>query len=155
MKKYSEDLVSKGNFKADNINSRIMELADELATKDALAEWGETRAGFYVEADDKNGTTLSDEAHDVYLGYYEKHINTLYKFTNDIIEIDAPTPEDIAIQKLSCYICDDEDRYSNIAEAYQLLLAQADLDGDVDANEIVLVWGHLDGYTVDGILELI
>ena len=152
MKKYSEDLVNTGNFKADNINSRIMELADELATKDALVEWGENRAGFYVEAEDKNGTALSEEAHDVYLGYYEKHIDTLYKFANDVIEIDAPTEDEISMQKLSHYISEDD-----VNAAYLKILDAEEIgQGNDSADDYVLMQEfHANRYTINELLDLI
>jgi hypothetical protein len=55
--------------------------------------------------------------------------------------------------KLGMIICDDEDRYASTEEAYELLLAQSEIDGSVYANEIVMVLEHLDYETVDQILD--
>lgn len=60
------------------------------------------------------------------------------------------------LDALSHYICDDEDRYQSTEEALTLLEAQAEIDGDVFADDIVLVWEPLEGrYTVDSLLELL
>jgi hypothetical protein len=91
MKKYSEDLVCTGDSKADNINSRIMELADDLATKDALVEYGELREGFYVTVEREK--TMCEEAQEIWQRCYEEYIDVLYTFANRVIEIDREEEE--------------------------------------------------------------
>ena len=153
--KYTLDTVCTGNHKADNINSRVMEVADDIATELALQDWGETRANFYVEASDGSGEMMCEEAHGIWEVYYDKYVDILYNFTNTVIEIDKPTPQEIKAENLNYYICCDEERYESMEEALELLEKQSEIDGSVDANDIVLVWENLEGKTVDGILELI
>ena len=60
------------------------------------------------------------------------------------------------LDALSHYICDDDDRYRSTEEALSLLEAQAEIDGDVFADDIVMMWEPLAGmHTVDSLLGLL
>jgi hypothetical protein len=87
--KYSTDTVCTGNHKADHINSRVMELADDIATELALQDWGKFRKGFYIKAEDGEGETMCEEARQMWEIYYDEYVDTLYNFTNAVIEIDS------------------------------------------------------------------
>ena len=56
------------------------------------------------------------------------------------------------VRNLGCYISDDD-----VKDAYNKLLAQAEIDGSVDADEIVTMWEPLESknLTVDELLEMI
>jgi len=83
---YSLDNVGNGDHKQDEVNSYVMELADDMATERAEKDWGE-RANFFVEASDGSGEMMCGEAYGIWEVYYDMYVDMLYKFTNDIIKI--------------------------------------------------------------------
>lgn len=85
---YNQDTVCQGNHKADDINSRIMELADDIAEKLALKDWGETRAGFWVKSEEGEGQSMSEEAQGIWNEYYDEYVDKLYTFTNKVVSHD-------------------------------------------------------------------
>lgn len=90
IQKYSSDTTCSGNHKADNINSRIMELADGIATELAQKDWETEDRGenFYVE--EENGDLrLIGDAHEIWEKYYDKYVDILYSFSNKVIQIDT------------------------------------------------------------------
>jgi hypothetical protein len=65
-----------------------------------------------------------------------------------------PDERAIACERLSHLICDDDDCYSSMEEALQLLEAQAEIDGSVMADEIVMMWEKVEwSFTVDELLD--
>lgn len=65
-----------------------------------------------------------------------------------------PDERAIACERLSHLICDDEDRYANMEEALKLLEEQAEIDGSVMADDIVLMWEKVEwSFTVDELLD--
>ena len=67
----------------------------------------------------------------------------------DIVKAALPTQRDHAIDELSHLICDDD-----VNAAYERLLAQSEIDGNVDAWDFVTIWQPFenDGWTVDDLL---
>jgi len=61
-----------------------------------------------------------------------------------------PTDGDNTIAQLGNYISD-----TDVAKAYRNLVAQSEIDGDVQADEIVLIWKPfaMEGWTVDDLLD--
>lgn len=90
MEKYSLDTVCTGNHKSDHINSRIMELADDIATELAQKDWeaDERPENFWIEEVD-NTMRMNSEAQEIWNEYYDKYVDILYAFTNRVIEIDS------------------------------------------------------------------
>jgi hypothetical protein len=79
MKKYGRDNLD--TKKDHRIHSEIMETAHDLAEELALKEWGETRKGFWVEAEE-NEFTLSEEAQCIFNEYYDNIEDELYRVFN-------------------------------------------------------------------------
>ena len=66
----------------------------------------------------------------------------------------VPSEREEACERISHLICDDEDRYASMEEAIQLLEAQAEIDGSVMADDIVMMWEKVEwSFTVDELLE--
>lgn len=67
-----------------------------------------------------------------------------------------PSDRQQACNRLADLICDDEDRYNSMEEALQLLEKQAEIDGSVMADDIVMMWEKVEyEFTVDQLLEQI
>ncbi len=67
-----------------------------------------------------------------------------------------PSERQETCNRLEDFICEDEDRYATTEEALQLLEKQADIDGSVMADDIVLMWEKVEyEFTVDQLLEQI
>lgn len=94
MNKYDIDNVCTGDSRSDEVNSRIMELADNFATELALKDWGENRAGFYVPSDDGEGESMSEEAQGIWDEYFTTKVDELYSLVNECFVIDAPTEDE-------------------------------------------------------------
>lgn len=149
MKKYSLEIVGTGNHKADNMNSKIMVLADEFAEEMALKDWG-NRTGFWIPAEDGQGTTLSEEAQDIYNQYYDIYMDRIYTFVNEVIELDSSqTDEEKAIERLGGYVSEDD-----VDTAYKVLLDAQKEFGDRPADDYVIMWEPMVGrYTVEQLLD--
>lgn len=64
--------------------------------------------------------------------------------------------EPYSVAKLAGLICDDEDRYKDTKTALKLLIKQANIDGTVMADDIVLMWAKVENsFTVDELLTAI
>jgi hypothetical protein len=48
--------------------------------------------------------------------------------------------EVIKFNKLSIFVSNDEDKHSNLQQAYELLLKQAEINDSVEADEVVTMW---------------
>lgn len=152
MKKYSLDNACTGDFKADDINSRIMEVVDDMAEELALRDWGENRKGFWIEASDGEGETMCEEARQIWEEHYDKYVDILYNFANRVIEIDAPTPKEKEIERLGHYVVGGE-----AEESYDILI-KAHADGHIDsmADDFISMWTAMeDFYTVNELLNII
>lgn len=89
MKKYSLDNVCTGDHKADNVNSRIMEVADDIAEQLTEKECKLNNIVCYHQ-EVENGTTVlsyTEEAQDIFNEYYDSKVDELYKLVNSCIEI--------------------------------------------------------------------
>lgn len=65
-----------------------------------------------------------------------------------------PSEREECCERLSHLICDDEDEYASWEEALQLLEAQAEIDGSVMADDIVMMWEKVEySFTVDELLS--
>lgn len=150
MKKYSLEIVGTGNHKADDMNSKIMVLADEFAEEMALKDWG-SRTGFWIPAEDGQGTSMSEEAQDIYNEYYDIYIDRFYIFVNEVIELDySQSDEEKAIERLGGYVSEDD-----LEETYKKLIS---LDkkgkGEDPADDHILMWEPVVGrYTVNQLLD--
>lgn len=150
MEKYSLDTVCMGNHKADHINSRVMELADDIATELAQRDWevDDRAENFYVEEED-GSLRLNGDAQEIFDEHYDRYVDILYKFANRVIELDAPTDEEKAIERLAHYVSEDD-----VATAYKVLLDASEEFGDNSADDYVLMWEPLeDRYTVNELLN--
>lgn len=79
--------------------------------------------------------------------------STLAEQLQKIIDT-IPSEREEACERLSHLICDDEDRYESWDEALSLLEAQADIDGSVMADDIVMMWQKVEySFTVDELLS--
>ena len=86
-------------------------------------------------------------------------IATIFEKANEALDKDGDyrlkVQRERMVENLSHYICEDEDRYAGMEEALTLLEEQSEIDGSVDADDIVLVWEQLEGNSVDFILDQI
>jgi hypothetical protein len=65
-----------------------------------------------------------------------------------------PDEREEALERLSHLICDDDDCYKDMEEALSLLEAQAEIDGSVMADEVVMMWEKVEWtFTVDELLS--
>jgi hypothetical protein len=65
-----------------------------------------------------------------------------------------PNEREEALERLSHLICDDEDLYADMEGALKLLEAQAEIDGSVMADDVVLMWEKVEySFTVDELLS--
>lgn len=65
-----------------------------------------------------------------------------------------PDARQEACERLSHLICHDEDEYADMEEALQLLEAQAEIDGSVMADDVVMMWEKVEySFTVDELLS--
>lgn len=65
-----------------------------------------------------------------------------------------PDEREEARERLSHLICDDEDCYEDMEGALRLLEAQAEIDGSVMADGIVMMWEKVEfSFTVDELLS--
>ena len=79
--------------------------------------------------------------------------STLAEQLQKIIDT-IPNEREEACERLAHLICDDEDSYASMEEAIQLLEAQADIDGSVMADDIVMMWQKVEySFTVDELLS--
>lgn len=75
------------------------------------------------------------------------------KCTSDLMVIPSADTKR-KVKNLGKLICYDEDRYANIGQALKLLEAQAEVDGTVMADNIVLMWQKVESsFTVDELLS--
>ena len=82
-----------------------------------------------------------------------QEFSTLADNLQEIIDT-IPNARQDACERLSHLICDDEDRYENMEGALQLLEAQAEIDGSVMADDIVMMWEKVEySFTVDELLS--
>lgn len=66
----------------------------------------------------------------------------------------VPSEREEACDRLSHLICSDEDEYENMEEALKLLEAQAEKDGSIMADDVVMMWQKVENsFTVDELLE--
>lgn len=90
MEKYSLDNVCTGDHKADEVNSRIMEHASDIAEKLTEKDCEISKIKCYVT--EMEGETevesYTEEAQDIFNEYYDEYVDILYNFTNRVIEID-------------------------------------------------------------------
>jgi hypothetical protein len=65
-----------------------------------------------------------------------------------------PNEREVAAERLSHLICDDEDSYASYEEAIQLLEAQAEIDGSAMADHTVMMWEKVEfSFTVNELLS--
>ncbi len=58
------------------------------------------------------------------------------------------------VERLSRLISDDDERYESTEKALELLMAQAEIDGTVMADDIVLMWEQVEyEFTVDELIN--
>ena len=90
MTKYSLDKVCTGDHKADLVNSRIMELAEDIVEKEVERECKENNIVCYHQRieDETTVMTYTEEAQEIFNELYDAQVDFLYNFVNEIIEID-------------------------------------------------------------------
>jgi len=77
-------------------------------------------------------------------------------YFEDLVPEDFDDDRIKAIENLGHYICDDDERYASTEAAYDLLLAQAEIDENVMADDVVLMWEKVEGsMTVGELLDSI
>ena len=146
---YNLDMVCTGNHKADNINSRIMELADDYAEMLAQKDWelADRPENFWIEEED-GSMRMNAEAHEIWEVYYDEKVDQLYHLLNTCLEINEPTEEEKAIERLGQYVSEDD-----VPTAYKVLLDASEEFGDKSADDYVLMWQPMsDRYTVNELL---
>lgn len=81
----------------------------------------------------------------------ENDPNEEFKALAEIVKGHIPTERDLAIERLSHIICDED-----VEAAYDRLIAQQEIDGSVDACDYVTIWQPFenDGLTVDEVLSM-
>ena len=88
--KYHQDNVCIGDFKADHINSRILEWADDMA--ETLTEKDCEIAKITCYKTEMEGDvevqSYTEEAQDIFNEYYDEQVDSFYLFLNTINEIE-------------------------------------------------------------------
>lgn len=85
MKEYSLDNVCTGDHKADNVNSRIMEVAGDYA--DELTERDCHLDNIECYEEDETGLSFTEEAQEIFNEYYDSKIDELYALVNSCIKV--------------------------------------------------------------------